>query len=86
MTRSVFTALYVQLRKLLIRSRKRAHLTQHELAKRLSRPQSFVSKYEIGERRLDVVEYLSIAEEIGFDAIGELQVLYRRHRVGKRAS
>jgi ribosome-binding protein aMBF1 (putative translation factor) len=33
---------------LIIRARKSAHLTQHELAKRLHKPQSFVAKYEGG--------------------------------------
>ena len=36
-------------------------LTQVELAERLDRPQSFVSKYECGERRLDLVDALEIA-------------------------
>jgi transcriptional regulator with XRE-family HTH domain len=40
-------------------------LTQIELAQKLSRPQSFVSKYELGERRLDVVEFLEVAEALG---------------------
>ena len=34
---------------------------------RLNRPQSFVAKYETGERRIDVVEFLEIAEAVGFD-------------------
>jgi hypothetical protein len=41
---------------LLIAARKKAGLTQHDVAKRLKRPQSFVTKFEDGERRLDVVE------------------------------
>ena len=41
---------------LLRRVRKESQLTQTELARRLGRPQSYVSKYETGERRLDVVE------------------------------
>jgi len=42
--------------KLLREVRIKAGLRQQELAKRLNQPQSFVSKYETGERRLDVVE------------------------------
>jgi len=38
------------------KSRKEAGLTQEEVAKRISRPQSFVSKCEAGQRRLDIVE------------------------------
>jgi predicted transcriptional regulator len=44
----------------MIKARKTADLTQHELAKRLRRPQSFVAKYEGGERRIDVVEFVTI--------------------------
>lgn len=44
-----------------------ADLTQAHVAARLDRPQSFVAKYEGGERRLDVIEFLEVAEAIGFD-------------------
>lgn len=47
--------------------RKKAGLTQAMLAKKLRRPQSFVSKYERGDRRLDVVEFIEVAQAIGFD-------------------
>lgn len=52
---------------MLIRERKAADLTQVALAKKLRRAQSFVSNYENGERRLDLVEFLDIAHAIGFD-------------------
>ena len=45
----------------LIQARKDAGLTQQQVADKLDRPQSFVAKYENGERRLDVVEFLEIA-------------------------
>ena len=48
-------------------------MTQQDLAGRLKRPQSFVAKYENGERRLDVVEFLLIAELLGADAHGILR-------------
>ena len=44
-----------------------ANLRQQDVAARLDRPQSFVAKYESGERRLDVVEFIEVAEAIGFD-------------------
>ncbi len=69
MTKSVFTQKYDRFRLLMIEARKSADLTQAELATRLSRPQSFVSKYERGERRLDVVEFLEVARELGMDAV-----------------
>lgn len=42
-------------------------MTQRELATLLGKPQSFVSKYERRERRLDVVEFVKIAKAIGID-------------------
>jgi transcriptional regulator with XRE-family HTH domain len=39
-------------------------LTQVELAERLERPQSFVSKYECGERRLDLVELSEVCDAL----------------------
>lgn len=41
--------------------RVQANLTQLELAERLGRPQSYVSKYECGDRRLDLTEIRSIS-------------------------
>ncbi|QDK31737.1 multiprotein-bridging factor 1 family protein [Sphingomonas sp. IC081] len=61
-----------KLREVLIDARKNAKLTQAELAVRLSRPQSFVAKYELGERRIDVVEFVAVARAIGLEATGLL--------------
>ncbi len=44
-----------------------AGLTQAELAKRLDRKQSYVSNYERGQRRLDLVEFLEVAKALNFD-------------------
>lgn len=65
MPRVRLTAKHAQLRALLVNARKRARLTQTVLAARLNRPQSFVAKYESGERRLDVIEFLEVARAIG---------------------
>jgi transcriptional regulator with XRE-family HTH domain len=59
---------------------KKAGLTQHEVAKRLKKPQSFVAKYERGERRIDVVEFLAITRAIGADPAKIVRAL-----TGKRA-
>jgi transcriptional regulator with XRE-family HTH domain len=56
-------------RHLLVNARKQARLTQADLASRLFRPQSFVSKYERGERRLDVVEFGQVAKALGIDPV-----------------
>lgn len=45
-------------------ARKQARLTQTELALKLGRRQQFVSKYESGERRLDIIEFLDVAKAL----------------------
>ncbi|NQU05167.1 MAG: helix-turn-helix transcriptional regulator [Calditrichaeota bacterium] len=42
-------------------------ITQEQLAQNLSKPQSYVSKYENCERRLDVVEFLEICKVLGIN-------------------
>lgn len=51
--------------KLLLEARKEAGLSQAELAKRLGRPQNFVSVYERGVRRLDLLETREICKALG---------------------
>jgi len=46
-------------------ARKVARLSQTELAKKIGKRQQFVSKYESGERRLDVIEFLDVARALG---------------------
>jgi ribosome-binding protein aMBF1 (putative translation factor) len=55
------------LRDFIVEQRVEAGLTQHELSARLDRPQSFIASIETGQRRVDVVELLDLAEAIGFD-------------------
>ena len=50
---------------ILVCARKQAGLTQRDLAGRLSKPPSFIAKIETGERRLDIVEFIAIARELG---------------------
>jgi transcriptional regulator with XRE-family HTH domain len=54
---------------LMVGARKAAGLTQHALALRLKKPQSFIAKYEGGERRLDVVEFIAVARALGADPL-----------------
>ena len=67
--RSVHTDAYKVVIQSLKQARKRARLTQQQLAERLDRPQSFVAKYESGERRVDVAEFIAIARAIGADPV-----------------
>jgi transcriptional regulator with XRE-family HTH domain len=54
--KSIYSEGQEKLQILLRGARQDANLNQAELAKKLGRPQSFVSKYESGERRLDIIE------------------------------
>jgi transcriptional regulator with XRE-family HTH domain len=64
MPKTIFSEGQEKLQKLLRHARTGAGLSQVELANKLSRPQSFVSKYEIGERRLDLVELQQICQAL----------------------
>lgn len=59
---------YRSLIEALVAARKRQGLSQQEVASRLGRHQQFVSRYEIGERRLDVVEFVDVASVLGLQA------------------
>jgi transcriptional regulator with XRE-family HTH domain len=79
---SVFTPRHQEFIQFLVTARKAANVTQVELAARLGRPQSFVSKYERGERRLDVVEFCQIAEALGHEPARLLQEFHAGARTG----
>ena len=68
--KSIFTSEYEVVLRRLISARREAGIRQQELASRLDKPQSFVSKYERRERRLDVVEFVTICRALGVDACG----------------
>lgn len=67
MKKSIHTEKYQILLDWLIEVRKNAGLTQQQVADTLGRPQSFVAKYEGGERRLDIVEFVEVAEILKAD-------------------
>ena len=56
---------YGEVIRLLCQLREAAGLRQLDLAERLAEPQSFVSKYETGERCLDIIELRTICAELG---------------------
>ena len=57
-----------RLRRRLGEARRARGMRQSDLAERLNRPQSFVSNYERGTRRLEVSEFIQIARMLGLDA------------------
>jgi transcriptional regulator with XRE-family HTH domain len=52
---------------MLISARKESGLTQVQIAEKMNKPQSFVSKYERGERRLDFSEFIELANILRID-------------------
>lgn len=72
MPRTIFTQPYMALTQALIEARTKAGLRQEDVASRLKKPQSFVSKVERGERRLDLVEFVVFARAIEADPAGIL--------------
>ncbi len=65
--KSIFSEEYALLLRTLTEGRRDASLTQSQLASLLRRPQSFVSKYERKERRIDVVELVHICRILSID-------------------
>lgn len=64
---SFHAIVYGRLIDALVAARKSANLTQAELGERIGARQTFVSKIELGERRLDVAEFLKVSRAIGAD-------------------
>lgn len=73
--KSIYSQTYRALLTRITQARKEAGITQADLAEQLGRPQSFISKIESGERRIDVVEFLQVAHLIGFDPCALIQDL-----------
>ena len=69
MPRTIYSDDHELLVSLLREYRLRRKLTQAELSERMNRPQSFVSKVESGQRRLDVVELRQWCDALGVDLV-----------------
>lgn len=67
MAGTVHTDAYKHLLALLVSARTDAKLSQALLAERIGKPASFVGKYELGERRLDVIELLVVLNALGIE-------------------
>ncbi len=84
MRKSTATPEYQAVTDELVRLRKSVGLTQRDLALKLGREQSFVWRVEKGERRLDVLEFYWVCENLGVDAplvFRRLCGIFRRNRV-----
>lgn len=77
MAKGIHEERYRALIAVLAEGRRRAGLNQTKLAAMLGKRQQFVSKYESGERRLDVVEFIDIASALGIHWMPLLEVCSR---------
>jgi transcriptional regulator with XRE-family HTH domain len=78
LSKTIHTERHRKLRELLVARRKAAGLTQTVVAERLGKPPSYVAKYEGGDRRLDVLEFLDVAAAIGFEPCALIRSLLRK--------
>jgi transcriptional regulator with XRE-family HTH domain len=75
--KTIHTERHRKLCNLLRARRKEAGLTQTVVANRLGKPPSYVAKYEGGDRRLDILEFLDVAAAIGFDPCAFIRAMLR---------
>jgi transcriptional regulator with XRE-family HTH domain len=85
MEKSTFTPLYEAFRRRLVEMRKKAGLTQRQLAARLKREPSFVARIEQGERRLDVVEFYWVCAACEADPAGTCGDVMREFKAIERS-
>ncbi|WP_376988012.1 helix-turn-helix domain-containing protein [Bosea sp. R86505] len=63
------------MRAFLVEARKSQRLSQAEVARRLQRPQSYIADIERRERRIDVIEFLALADALDFDPAAVLSIV-----------
>jgi len=68
MQKSIHSPEYGKVLTLLVAMRKRAGMTQRDLARKLGREHSFVWRIERGERRLDLIEFFWVCRAMDRDA------------------
>src|SRR5258708_828463 len=88
MNKTIFSKVHRDLVSRLRRARMAAGLTQAQVAKKLKKPQSFVARFESGQRRIDVVELSYVAEIYGCtlaDILVDAPARPKRRRRSKRS-
>ncbi len=78
MNKTIYSRQSECVRKMIIALRKKSGITQRQLAARLQREHSFVGRLELGERRLDMVEFFWLCQACGADSAKESAALMRQ--------
>jgi transcriptional regulator with XRE-family HTH domain len=82
---AIGTKRHKRLIELLVAERKAHNLPQEKVARRLGQHQSMIARIESGKRRIDLVEFLALAEAIGFDPtnlLRQIQAVGGERRLG----
>lgn len=80
---------HMRLIQLIVDKRREAGMSQADLAEALDRYQSVVAAIESGGRRVDVVEFLELAEVIGFDpheVLRDVAEITSKHKATRKSS
>jgi len=77
MRKTIYTEQSQAIREAIRTVREKAGLSQRELGRRLGREHSFVSKLELGERRVDIVEFYWICKACGASPEHEARALMK---------
>lgn len=77
MRKTIYTEQSMAIRQAIRTVREKAGLSQRELGRRLGREHSFVSKLELGERRVDIVEFYWICKACGASPEQEARALMK---------
>jgi transcriptional regulator with XRE-family HTH domain len=78
MPKTIFTGAHVALVETLVEARRRAGLTQTELAQRVGKDQSFISLIERSQRRVDTLEFYALARALNVDPVALFKEVARK--------
>jgi len=78
MDKTLYSRRQLELQRLLRELRTQAGLRQQDIAEKIDEPQSFVSKYESGERRLDLLELREVCQALGCSLARFVTLLEKR--------
>ena len=74
---TIVTKRHQKLVEILVAARKQAGVRQAELARRVGKTQTFVTRFEAGQRRIDAIELLALCEIIGLDPLKVVRKLLK---------
>jgi transcriptional regulator with XRE-family HTH domain len=78
MAASLFTAAHGELVSTVVAMRKKAKMTQRDLAEAVGREQNYIARIETGQRRVDLIEFVIICRACGAEAGTETANLVKK--------